>query len=234
MSLITTTNLNTTNTRNYIGELYILDKIKSDSIISQLFTNHETILEDLYSKYINKIYLYYLLNTCVGDYSTVYSKLVNIIKYRCKYNLLLNNKCLLCSNNTPVHSITYRGFDCAGYHIIYIEPACATDFTISYVCQHLLMCFDEVINIIIMDLYSNNKIVFKEKHEHQEKIKLVFNMKNNTNSLRNIKIAKAMYNIINECYINDIVKIQVHNFGSFMKFFTKLFTKSFNKKIICI
>ena len=58
-------------------------------------------------------------------------------------------------------------------------------------------------------------------------------MKNNTNSLRNIKIAKAMYNVINDCYIDDIAEIQVHNFGGFMKFFTKLFTKSFNKKIVC-
>lgn len=232
MSLITTTP-NSIITRNYIGELYILDKLKCDTVLlpvlAQIFTNYELILEDLYSKYINQYYLYYLLNTCVGDYSTVYSKLVNMIKYRCKYDLVLNSKCQLCDDDSdPVHSIKYRGVDSEGYYIIYIEPSCATDFTVSAVCQHLLMCFDTVINTFISDLATTNN----DNIVNQERIKLVFNMKNNTNSFRNIKIAKAMYNVINECYIDNIVEIHVHNFGRFMKFFTKLFTKSFNKKIV--
>jgi hypothetical protein len=211
--------------RNYIGELYIKDKIASNTIM-QLFTNNESILDELYNKYFNQKYLYYLLNTCDSNYSDVYSKLVNILKYRCKYNLLLTNKCELCSYNTkPVHSIKYNGVDTYGYHIIYIEPAKASDFTVSAVCQHLLMCFDEVINVVI-DLAVNKDI-------KQKKIKMIFNMKNNTNSIRNIQIAKAMYNLINDCYIDEIEEIQVFNFGVFMKFFTRLFKRSFNNKIVC-
>jgi hypothetical protein len=212
--------------KNYIGELYILDKLKNNTVLLSLFCNNELVLEELYSKYCRKEYLYYLLNTCESNYSIVYNKLENIIKYRCKYNLFLNGKCELCSNNTkPVHSISYNGIDYAKFHIIYIEPAKASDFTVSAVCQHLLMCFDEVINIII-DLIVNKDI-------KQEKIKMIFNMKNNTNSIRNIQIAKAMYNLINDCYIDEIEEIQVFNFGVFMKFFTRLFTKTFNNKIVC-
>ena len=95
------------------------------------------------------------------------------------------------------------------------------------------MCFDEVINAIIGDLEGDNNSIIINKCQHQDRIKLVFNMKNNKNSLRNIKIAKAMYNVINDCYIDEIAEIQVHNFGGFMRFFTKLFTKSFNNKIVC-
>lgn len=217
-------------TRNYIGESYILDKLKEDTII-----NNSNLL---YNNYINQHYLYYLLNDSNGNYLSVLKLVKKIIKYRNKYNLLLNGKCELCYANNeynPVHSIKYNGINSTGYHIIYIEPASASDFTVSAICQHLLMCFDEVINAIINEIINNTTKNNNndEKLENKCKIRMVFNMKNNKNSLRNIRIATAMYNIINDCYMKNITEIQVYNFGGFMKFFTKLFNKAFNNKIIC-
>lgn len=227
--------------KNYIGESYILDKLIEESVIKKIENNEQKPIKTLlYNKYINQHYLYYLLNNCYGNYSNVFQIVKNVIKYRKQYNLFLNEKCELCykennENNEykPVHSIIYKGFDKSGYHIIYIEPANACDFTVSAVCQHLLMCFDTVINNMVNTVINENNIINNVINENNMKIKIIFNMKENKNSLRNIKIAKAMYNIINDCYIDNITEIQVYNFGSFMKFFTKLFCKTFNNKIKC-
>jgi hypothetical protein len=197
-----------------IGENYIIDKLRVDTDIIKLVDNLS--LSMLYTKYINRKYLYYLLNTS-NNYTNVYKIVKKLIYYRHKYNLFLGKRCELCFKNSvynPKHSINNNNL------CIYIEPALASDYTVYYICQHLLMSFDLVINVFVTNLL------------HPKKITMIFNMRDNTYSMQNIKIATAMYNIISDCYINDIEYIKVSNFGSFMKLFTKLFSITFNNKII--
>jgi hypothetical protein len=215
---------------NYVGELYLIDELKKEY--------PDITIEELFNNYINKHYFNYLLNSSM-DYSYILNKLLNIIKYRNKYNLLLNKQCQICfTSETPLHSIKFKGYltnkDGIKKLFIYIEPAKATNFEINYICQHLLMEFDKAINLFvnkykyISPAYISNNIF----NTNIIKINIIFNMVNNKNSIHNIKIAKALYKILNECYNDEVENIHVHNFGPFMRFFTKLFSSTFNNKII--
>jgi hypothetical protein len=193
---------------NTIGENNIINKISVDTDIIDNIN-----LSKLYKKYINRKYFYYLLNTS-NDYENVYRIVKNIIYYRQKYNLFLGERCELCFKNSiynPKHNINNNNL------CIYIEPGLFTDYTLYYICQHLLMVFDLVINSFVNKLLS-------------PKITIIFNM-NSTNSMQNIKIITEMYNIIN-CYIDNIEYIKIINVGYLMKLFTKLFSITFNNKII--
>lgn len=229
------------------------NNIVSDLILNDyLLKRYKILLDDVDKKYLCKKYLNYL-NFIYNDYEDIKKDLDNIIKYKNKYNLLLNQKCSLCyrklnyinnntsntsntsntyntsniSNNNYIlykfyHSIKYLEYiDNYGY-LIYIEPQKALDTNIYFVCQHLLMVIDYVIN-----LHFNNN-----NNNREFKIVFVFNMINSSNTINNIRIAQEMYNILNNCYINIIKNIYVINLGALISFFTKLFSKHFNNKII--
>jgi hypothetical protein len=185
--------------------------------------------EQLFSLYIYKqLFIYYCIT--YNNYNSVIKKVENIINYRNKYKLLLNNQCSLCYNNIiKQHSIQFKGL----YNnkaVIYIEPSKAINFNPYYICQHLLMELDNALRELInSNIITNNTI----NNTSNNQIILVFNMKDNTTSLTNMKIAVSMYKILNNCYLNNIENIYVYNLNGLINFFTKLFSKSFNKKIIC-
>jgi hypothetical protein len=224
-------------TPNYVGELYLIDKLKKNG--------HNNInLEKLITSYINKYYLNYLLNN-TSDYDNIYKKINKLIHYSNKYNIFLNTTCEICNyQEKPKHSIKFKGYlkhiNGNYKYVIYIEPALATNFEIYYICQHLIMELNNAINLYIdnnknlVDINNINNINVFDLNINDIKINFVFNMKDNSNTLQNIKIAKAMYKILNTCFNNEIENIYVYNFGFFMKFFTKLFSSTFNDKIIVV
>ena len=176
--------------------------------------------EQLFRLYINKqIFIRYCK---IFDYETIIKKIKNIIKYRNKYHLHLNNHCFICSKSKfKQHSIEFKGIfqDNA---IIYIEPAKAINFDEYYIAQHLLMELDNA--------FSN--IITKNINIKKTNLIFIFNMRDNTTSLKNLKIAITMYKILNNCYISEIKNIYVYNMNGLIKFFTKVFNRSFNNKII--
>lgn len=219
---------------NYVGELYLIDKLKNNG-----HGNDSINLEKLITSYINKYYLNYLLN-CTSDYDYIYKKINKLIYYSNKYKIFLNTKCQICNDQEkPKHSIKFKGYlkqmNGEYKYVIYIEPALATNFEINYICQHLIMELNNSINLFIdknKNLLDINKINIFNSNVNSIKINIVFNMKDNSNTLQNIKIAKAMYKILNTCFNDEIENIYVYNFGLFMNFFTKLFSSTFNDKII--
>lgn len=176
--------------------------------------------EQLFRLYLNKeIFIWYCK---IFDYETIIKKIKNIIKYRNKYHLHLNKHCFICSKSKfKQHSIEFKGIF-QNDAIIYIEPAKALNFDEYYIVQHLLMELDNVFRYIVS----------KNIHKKKTNLIFIFNMRDNTTSLKNLKIAITMYKILNNCYINEIKNIYVYNMNGLIKFFTNVFNRSFNNKII--
>jgi hypothetical protein len=88
-------------------------------------------------------------------------------------------------------------------------------------------------NNLINNTNNNINNNINTNNNNNNHIILVFNMKDNTTTITNMKIAISMYKILNNCYLKNIENIYVYNLNGLINFFTKLFSKSFNKKIIC-
>lgn len=144
---------------------------------------------------------------------------MDLTYYRKKYNINQGDKCEICAKyDKPQHSIKFIKV-IENFGIIYIKPSIAINRDIYYICQHLIMELD--------------KCFLKLKKIKNKKIILLFNMENSKTSFKNLKTAKKMYRILNDCYIDYIEQIYVYNMNILLSLFTKSFSSVFNNKIIC-
>jgi len=154
---------------------------------------------------------YYLTNYSVNDIVKKYQKIFN---YRKLYNVT-SEGCLYCKHG-GLHSITYLGLsNYLDTGIIYINPSSSNDKDINNICQHLLSTLEECFKI-------HKKVIF------------IFNLKYLKDYVKNLKISKNIYEILNNCFYNEISEMLVINPPKLLSLFTKLFCKAFNNKISVI